>query len=192
MQAPSPRCSSPRCVSAMSWPTGRSSHGSRLASDFGSGVVEQAALATLLATRGFDRHVRRMRRLYAARLAALLAALRRDMPAGIRWTEPRSGHVVWVRLPPGIDPERLEHAARDRGVAYTRGETFHVDGRGGDTLALSFAPLDPRTIAEGIARLAAAARMQITTTRVPGHVRPAAVRSGRGRRPAGRSLHGAR
>ncbi|HKA27823.1 MAG TPA: PLP-dependent aminotransferase family protein [Candidatus Binatia bacterium] len=164
----------------------------RLASDFGSGVVAQAALATLLATRGFDRHVRRMRRLYAARLAALLAALRRDMPAGTRWMEPRSGHVVWVTLPPGIDPERLEHAARDRGVAYTRGETFHVDGRGGDSLALSFAPLDPRAIAEGVARLGAAVRMQITTERVPGHVRPPAVRSGRGRRPAGRSLHGAR
>src|SRR5262249_11960581 len=42
----------------------------RLLSDGASGVVEQAALATLLATRGFDRHVRRMRRLYAARLAA--------------------------------------------------------------------------------------------------------------------------
>jgi DNA-binding transcriptional MocR family regulator len=164
----------------------------RLASDFGSGVVAQTALATLLATRGFDRHVRRMRRLYAARLAALLAALRRDMPAGTRWTEPRSGHVAWVTLPPGIDPERLEHAARDRGVAYTRGETFHVDGRGGDSLALSFAPLDLRAIAEGVARLGAAMRMQITTKRVPGHVRPPAVRSGRGRRPAGRSLHGAR
>src|SRR5262249_21129368 len=158
----------------------------RLASDFGSGVVAQAALATLLATRGFDRHVRRMRRLYAARLAALLAALRRDMPPGTRWTEPRSGHVVWVTLPPGIDPERLEHAARGRGVAYTRGETFHIDGRGGDSPALPSAPLDPRTIAEGVARLGAAVSGQIATWRVPGQVRPAAGRSGRGRRPAGR------
>jgi 2-aminoadipate transaminase len=133
-----------------------------------------------------------MRRLYAARLAALLDALRRDMPPGTRWTEPRSGHLVWVTLPPGIDPERLEHAARDRGVVYTRGETFHADGRGGDSLALSFAPLDPRTIAEGVARLGAAVREQIVTRRVPGQVRPAAVRSGRGCRPAGRSLRGAR
>jgi DNA-binding transcriptional MocR family regulator len=164
----------------------------RLTSDFGSGVVEQAALATLLATRGFDRHVRRMRRLYAARLAALLAALQRDMPPGTRWTEPRSGHVVWITLPPGIDPDRLEQAARDRGVGYTRGETFHVDGRGRDSLALSCAPLDPRAIAEGVARLGAAVRAQIAIPRAPGHVRPAAVRSGRGRRPAGTRVHGSR
>jgi DNA-binding transcriptional MocR family regulator len=142
--------------------------------------------------RGFDRHVRRMRHLYAARLATMLAALRRDMPPGTHWTEPRSGHVVWVTLPPGIDPGRLEEAARARGVAYGRGEAFHVDGRGAGSLALSFAPLDARAIAEGIARLGAAVRAQVASPRAPGRVRPAAVRSGRGRRAARRSLDGAR
>jgi DNA-binding transcriptional MocR family regulator len=129
-------------------------------------------------------------KLPATREAA--AALRREMPPGTRWTEPRSGHLVWITLPPGIDPDRLEQAARDRGVGYTRGETFHVDGRGRDSLALSFAPLDPRAIAEGVARLGAAVRAQIAIPRAPRHVRPAAVRSGRGRRPAGRRAHDAR
>jgi len=38
-------------------------------------------------------------------------------------------------------------------VAYTRGELFHHDGRGGDHLTLSFAALAPDAITEGIARL---------------------------------------
>jgi 2-aminoadipate transaminase len=165
----------------------------RLASDFGSGVVEQAALATLLSTRGFDRHVRRMRRLYGARLAAMLAALRETMPAGTRWTEPRSGHVIWVTLPSGVDPDRLEQAARDRGVAYTRGEVFHIDGRGAGHLALSFAPLDPGAIAAGIARLGAVVAAQIAPPRAPARLRPAAARPGSGRRrAAGRRIDGAR
>jgi DNA-binding transcriptional MocR family regulator len=165
----------------------------RMASDFGSGVVEQAALATLLSTHGFDRHVRRMRRLYAVRLAALLAALRRAMPADTRWTEPRGGHAVWVTLPPGIDPDRLEQAARDRGVAYTRGEVFHFDGRGAGHLALSFAPLDPGAIAEGVARLGAAVAAQIAPRRAPARLRPAAARPGSvGRRAGRRRIDGAR
>ena len=125
----------------------------RLVSDFGASAVGQAALATLLATRGLERHVQRMRRVYAARLDALLAALAREMPAGTRWSTPRSGLVVWVTLPPGADAERIQHGALARGVAYARGELFHHDGRGGDHLALSFAALAPDAIAEGIARL---------------------------------------
>jgi DNA-binding transcriptional MocR family regulator len=165
----------------------------RLASDFGSGVVEQAALATLLSTRGFDRHVRRMRRLYGARLAAMLAALRETMPAGTRWTEPRSGHAIWVTLPSGVDPDRLEQAARDHGVAYTRGEVFHVDGRGAGHLSLSFAPLDPDAIAAGIARLGAVIAAQIAPPRAPARLRPAAARPGSGgRRADGRRIDGAR
>src|SRR5262249_3394898 len=86
----------------------------RAASDFGSGVVEQAALAGLLATRGLDRHLQRMRRLYAGRLAAILAALRREMPVGTRWTEPSSGHLVWVTPPAGRGPGRPRPAPPSR------------------------------------------------------------------------------
>jgi 2-aminoadipate transaminase len=125
----------------------------RLATDFGASAVGQAALATLLATRGLERHVQRMRRIYAQRLDAMLAALAREMPAGTRWSTPRSGLIVWVTLPPGADAERIHQGALARGVAYARGELFHHDGRGADRLALSFAALAPDAIAEGIARL---------------------------------------
>ena len=166
----------------------------RAVADMGTGVVEQAALATLLATRGLDRHLRRMRRHYAARLAALLAALAREMPAGTTWTEPTSGNVVWLTLPAGVDPERLQQAARERGVAYSRGEAFYFDDRGGENLALSFTSLDAAAIAEGVAQLAAAIR-EVTVERGRGHgghrvrVRP----KGRApaRRPAGRSVDAA-
>jgi DNA-binding transcriptional MocR family regulator len=126
--------------------------------DMGSGVVEQAALATLLATRGLDRHLRRMRKHYAARLDALLAALAREMPPETTWSEPRSGHIVWLTLPAGIDADRLQQIARERGVAYGRGELFYFDERGAESLALSFASLDAGAIAEGVTRLAAAIR----------------------------------
>jgi GntR family transcriptional regulator/MocR family aminotransferase len=163
----------------------------RLVADFGTSAVTQAALATLLATRGLERHVRRMRRVYAARRAALDAALAREMPEGTRWVTPRSGLLVWLQLPPRTDPDRLQQAALARGVAYTRGDVFHHDGRGADHIVLSFAALGPEAIGEGIARLGTVMRERGTS---PAHLRPrpAAARTrGAARRPHGRRANDA-
>ena len=148
----------------------------RAIADFGTGVVEQAALATLLATRGLDRHLRRVRKLYAERLATMLAALESAMPKGTLWTSPRGGHLVWVTLPTGVDADQLQHASIQRGVAFERGEMFfHRGERGGEHVALSFAALEADAIREGIARLAAAVR-----DLMPATSRSAAARPSRG------------
>jgi GntR family transcriptional regulator/MocR family aminotransferase len=118
----------------------------------------QAALAILLARGGLERHLRRVRRLYAARLGAMLDALGRTMPAGTTWTRPRGGHLVWLTLPRGTDDDGVYRDALRAGIAYTPGELFHLDGRGRHQLALSFANLPPATIAEGIAVLAGLVR----------------------------------
>ncbi len=155
----------------------------RLVADFGTSAVAQAALTTLLATRGLERHVRRLRHVYAERLAALTNALTREMPAGTRWTSPRSGLVVWMTMPPRLDPDRLQQAALARGVAYTRGDVFHFDGRGADRVALSFAALAPAAIAEGIARLGALMREESAAPRARRAGRHDATTRGGGRAP---------
>ncbi len=123
--------------------------------DVETSIVPQAALALLLARGGLERHLRRMRKLYAARLAALLAALAEHMPPGTTWTTPRGGHSVWVRLPPGADADAIAHDAGDGGIAYTPGDVFFADGRGRDALVLTFAALDPAAIHRGVAALGA-------------------------------------
>jgi DNA-binding transcriptional MocR family regulator len=133
-----------------------------------------------------------MRKRYAERLDAMQAALAREMPDGARWTEPRSGHLVWLTLPAGTDPERLQHTARERGVAYSRGEVFHLDDRGADHLALSFAALEPASIHEGIARLGAVMREHATKLRRgEGRRRPSTGANAGGRRRGRRSVDAA-
>ena len=122
--------------------------------DVATSAIPQAALAALLERGGLERHLRRMRKVYAARLAALLAALDDCMPDGTVWTRPRGGHGVWLTLPPAVDPEALAHAAGAAGIAYTRGDAFYADGRGRDNLHLSFAALTPDAIREGVGLLA--------------------------------------
>jgi hypothetical protein len=133
---------------------------SRMAVDFHTDLVAQAALAELLASGGLERHVRRVRRIYAARRAALLEALRAHMPEGTRWREPAGGNTVWLTLPPGLDPVALHAAALDEGIEYGRGDLFTLDGSAADCALLSFAQMDRRKIAEGIERFAALVRRQ--------------------------------
>lgn len=122
--------------------------------DVGTSILPQAALATLLEHGGLERHLRRMRKVYAARLGAMLAALDDAMPEGAVWTRPRGGHGIWLTLPPAVDAEALAHAAAGAGIAYTRGEVFYADGRGAENVHLSFAAVAPDAIREGIALLA--------------------------------------
>lgn len=127
--------------------------------DFHSDVVTQAALAELLASGAFERHVRRVRKLYARRRDALLAALEAHMPDGARWRPPAGGNAVWLRLPDDADAEALHAAAAARGIAYGRGEAFALAdgpaaGEAERHLLLSFARLSEPDLAAAVAVLA--------------------------------------
>jgi GntR family transcriptional regulator/MocR family aminotransferase len=121
--------------------------------DVTTNVVAQAALAHLLATGGLTRHLRRVRAVYAARLAAMLDVLAAVMPPGSAWTRPRGGHSVWVTLPADVDAEALLQSAIDAGIRYTPGDVFCGEGQGRPHLALSFANHPPAVIKAGITLL---------------------------------------
>jgi 2-aminoadipate transaminase len=156
----------------------------RVSADFATGAVPQAALAALLRSGMLARHVRRMRRLYAERQRAMLDALARHMPAGTKWSAPPGGHMLWLRLP-AVDPDRVFHDAAAEGIAYTRGEVFHFDGRGTEYLALSFANLTPLRIADGVALLAAVVRRQVAPGRGRSRAGRGATAGRRETRPGG-------
>jgi len=138
---------------------------SRMAIDFHTDLLAQAALAELIASGGLERHVRRVRRLYAARRAALLEALRAHMPEGTHWVEPAGGNTVWVTLPPRLDPLALHAAALEAGIEYARGDLFSFDGSYADRVLLSFARMNRRKIADGIERWAGLVRRAQTRSR---------------------------
>jgi GntR family transcriptional regulator/MocR family aminotransferase len=78
-------------------------------------AVDQLALAHLVGSGSYDRHLRKMRKVYAARRAALLAALNAVMPG-----EPVPGmaaglHLVW-RLPDETDEDTVLAACRHAGT----------------------------------------------------------------------------
>jgi len=133
----------------------------RFVSDFQTSPLLQAALAELLVSGALERHVRRVRRIYAGRLAALRAALSASMPNGTHVGAPAGGNGLWVRLPAGADADAIAASAQEVGVAYDRGDFFYLDGPPPPCLALSFANTTPERIADGIERLGRIVRERI-------------------------------
>jgi GntR family transcriptional regulator/MocR family aminotransferase len=118
----------------------------RLRADRGSPVLDELALADLLERGEVDRHLRRARRRYRARRAALLDALGRELPRATVGGAAAGLHALVV-LPPEVDPAEAVQAARALGV--------RVEAAGGG-LVLGYADLPEPTIARGIALLARA------------------------------------
>ncbi len=102
-----------------------------------------------------DEQVIRSRALYERKCERLLAALEHSMPEDARWTRPRGGFFSWLTLPDGVDSVALAHRAAEQGVGIVPGTLFFPDGRGADTVRLSFSMVDFTQIDDGIERLGA-------------------------------------
>jgi GntR family transcriptional regulator/MocR family aminotransferase len=83
--------------------------------DAGSPVLEQLAMAELLASGDYDRHVARARQVYRRRRDALVAAVARRLP-GLRLHGAAAGLHVLLRLPDRVDDIAVARSAAMRGV----------------------------------------------------------------------------
>jgi 2-aminoadipate transaminase len=108
-----------------------------------------------------DTHVPAIRALYRDQCQAMLAALERYMPKGVKWNQPEGGMFVWVDLPASIDSMNLLEAAITQNIAFVPGGPFFANEAQRNTLRLSFVTVPPAKIDEGIARLAALIRERV-------------------------------
>ena len=129
------------------------------AADLHSPSFNQRLVSAVLADGFLDRHVPRIRALYAAQCRAMLAALQREMGGlGVSWNAPDGGMFLWLRLPEGLDAAALLPQAVERGVAYVPGAAFYAEQPDERTLRLSFVTATVEQIDTGIAALAQTVR----------------------------------
>jgi DNA-binding transcriptional MocR family regulator len=121
--------------------------------DLHTSALIQAAVHRFCDRRLLDRHVARVAREYGRRRDLLVGSLKRRAPEGTEWTEPRGGFSLLLTLPTGLQATALLPAAIERGVAFTPGDPFFVDGSGERTLRLSFSSVATSRIDEGVRRL---------------------------------------
>src|SRR6184192_799028 len=126
--------------------------------DVHSPVLEQAVLAEFITAGYFERHLRRMRALYAERQQVLLEEARRHLAGLVELAPSGAGLQCVGWLAPGLDDQAAARAAAAHDVDVTPVSRFALRRLSRPGLLLSFGAFEPRQIRAGVQRLAEALR----------------------------------
>jgi GntR family transcriptional regulator/MocR family aminotransferase len=132
-------------------------HQARRSTDIQPATAPQAVLAEFLAEGHFDRHLRRMRREYDARLDALGDALARHC-SGVLTLRPATTGLHAVGDLTGADDVAVAEQALARGIEVMPLSSYYVDASSvrANGLVLGFGAVRPELLDRGAATLAAA------------------------------------
>ena len=123
-------------------------------SDRGSSGLDQLALAALLESGRYDRHLRHMRTVYGRRRGVLIAALGRHAPE-LRLTGLAAGFHAVAHLPESADEQAVVTAARQRSVGlYGMRPQRAAAAAAPPQLVLGFGNVSERAVEAGIAAVA--------------------------------------
>ena len=119
--------------------------------------VSEHALAELIEDGELQRHMWRMRRLYAARRDQFVRLLREALGTWLEFEPPQGGMALWVRVKRELPVMAWHAEALRRGVAFQHGKLFRFDGRDTQHARLGYAALNERELTTAVACLRAAA-----------------------------------
>jgi len=125
--------------------------------DVCSPALEQLALARLLTSGGYDRHIRQMRAVYRRRRDALLRAVERHLP-GLTIAGAAAGIHAVVWLPAGVDDRRVAAEAEQEGVRVAPLSRFRIDHPVPPGLAVGYGRVTETALDDAVAALARAVR----------------------------------
>jgi GntR family transcriptional regulator/MocR family aminotransferase len=126
--------------------------------DIQGDLATEAAVATLIEDGELQRHIARVRRVYANRREILAASLRRTFGDGVEFTISPGGMALWVRLRMSVDVEAWARRGVQHGVSWYTGRRYAFDGQPKPFARFSFAWLNERELPEAVRRMAAARR----------------------------------
>jgi GntR family transcriptional regulator/MocR family aminotransferase len=123
-------------------------------SDRGSSGLDQLAVAALLESGRYDRHLRHMRAVYGRRRSLLIDSLARHAPA-VRLTGLAAGFHAVAHLPESADEHAVVTAARRRSVGlYGMGPQRAAPAAAPPQLVLGFGNVSDRAIESGLGAVA--------------------------------------
>jgi GntR family transcriptional regulator/MocR family aminotransferase len=128
----------------------------RFGADLYPSDLNQAILCDFISAGHLARHIRRMRGLYAGRLAALQDAAKRHLAGLLEISPIQAGLNTVGFLPEGIASRQAEAAAASHGIEALGLDRFTLKGGDPHGVLLGFAAFDEAEIRQGVASLAAA------------------------------------
>ena len=125
----------------------------RIVSGRQSPTLEQVIVERFISDGHLGRHIARMRRLYAARQAALVQAFRETFDGTIRLQPSETGLQMIGWLPTGWDDAEISQLAKAEGLEITPLSRLTFARRMHPALLLGFGNFRPEAIADGARRL---------------------------------------
>lgn len=123
------------------------------AADLHTAQLTQMVVYEVIKDGFLNEHIPTIRTLYAKQCNAMLEAMSKHFPEGVRWTKPEGGMFIWVTLPEHMDSKQLLDEAIQQNVAFVPGGPFYANNPEKNTLRLSFVTVSPERINEGIEKL---------------------------------------
>lgn len=117
-------------------------------------MLEQSALAQFLRCGDFERHIRRMRRLYRRRRDALVTSLADVFGKGAKLGAHHSGLNLLISLDLPISDGEFVRRAAAAGIGLRAASPYYADPPARPTFLLGFAALTEEEIRMGIKALA--------------------------------------
>lgn len=130
------------------------------AADLCTGALDQRIIFETWKRGAVTKRLPVLRTHYQQKRTVMERALARELGDLVSWPEPKGGFFLWAALP--VDGDALLTRAVKHQVIYVAGSAFYVDGRRSRSVRLSFSHPSHARIEEGIRRLAAAVREEIS------------------------------
>jgi len=126
------------------------------AMDLCTNVFAQKWIAEYLKTDKIYSVIERTCGIYRDKRNHMMELLEKHLPKrpDISWTKPEGGLFLWIRLPAGIDTDKMLLKAVERKVAYVGGSSFYFDEPEHNTMRINFSYSSLAQIEEGVKRLA--------------------------------------
>ena len=122
--------------------------------DVATSALVQRALEAYVTVGRYQAHLRRSCQIFRKRRDVMVSAIRRYLPAEVRFDIPQGGLFIWLQLPNDLSSEELLPMACEAGVDFAPGRPFFPDvAQDSSWLRLNFVAQEPGQIEEGIKRL---------------------------------------
>lgn len=130
--------------------------GARVLMDRHSPIADQHVLAAFIAEGHLDRHIRRIRNVYAERRMKLMEIIAKWIPEELAWLQPSDQGVHLVLwLSSGVDDEWVVSQAIEAGVAIRAVSPMYSEGKSRPGLVLGLGGFDNELMGVAVKRLAA-------------------------------------
>lgn len=110
----------------------------KITTSLATSVPIQNGIAQMLRNEGYDRHLAKLRQALLNQQGAVLAAIDKHFPAGVRVAKPEGGYFLWLELPERVDALEVHRRAIDAHISIAPGPMFSARRQFRNCLRLNY------------------------------------------------------